>query len=76
MLGFTVNDSQHLKEEYESQALKNYCNSKYKLDKLDKYGQRINIDIEFIKNNRTLVFTSGWLVTPKGTIIINTPLAD
>ena len=35
MLGFTINDSQYLKEEYEKQAVKNNCDSKYKLGKLD-----------------------------------------
>lgn len=45
MLGFTINDSQYLKEEYEKQAVKNYCNIKYKLGKLDMQGQRLNIEI-------------------------------
>lgn len=75
-LGFTVNDSNYLKKEYEIQALKNYCNSKYKLGKLDSQGQRINIDIEFMKNNRKLKFASGWMVRPEGLITNNTPLAD
>ena len=55
---------------------KNYCDSKYKLAKLDIQGQRINIDIEFVKNGRNLVFTSGWMVRPKGENTNNTPLAD
>lgn len=76
MLGFTKNDSQYLKKEYENQAIENYCNSNYKLDKLDSQGQRINIDITFIKNDRKLVFTSGWMVKPEGKITNNTPLAD
>ena len=75
MLGFTIKDSQYLKEEYEKQAVKNYCDSKYKLGKLDMQGQRINIDIEFVKNGRNLIFTSGWMVRPKGEITNNTPLA-
>lgn len=72
MLGFT----QYLKEEYEKQAIKNYCTSNYKLGKLDEQVQRINIDIKFVKNDRNLVFTSGWMVRPKGEITNNTPLAD
>ena len=48
----------------------------YKLGKLDMQGQRIGIDIKFIKNGRNLVFTSGWMVRPKGVITNNTPLAD
>ena len=38
--------------------------------------EAINIDIEFVKNGRNLVFTSGWMVRPKGKITNNTPLAD
>ncbi len=76
MLGFTIKDSQCLKEEYEIQAVRKYCNSNYKLGKLDMQGQRIDIDIKFIKNGRNLVFTSGWMVRPKGVITNNTPLAD
>lgn len=56
--------------------MKNYFNSKYKLGKLDAQGQRINIDIEFVKNDRNLDFTSGWMVRPNGQITKNTPLAD
>lgn len=76
MLGFTKKDSRYLKQEYENQAIKNYCNSKYKLSKLDIQGQRINIDIKFSKNGRNLTFTSGWMIRPKGRITNNTPLAD
>ena len=75
-LGFSVNDAYYLKEEYEKQAVENYCSSKYKLAKLDEQGQRINIDINFIKNGRKIIFTSGWMVKPKGVITNNTPLAD
>lgn len=73
--GFTIENSQYLKEEYENQAIKNYCNSEYKLGKLDLQGQRISINIEFVKNGRRLVFNSGWMVKPKGEIINNTPFA-
>ena len=76
MLGFTKKDSEYLKEEYEKQAVKNYCGSKYLLGKLDAQGQRINIEIKFAKNGRNIIFTSGWMVRPKGEITNNTPLAD
>lgn len=76
MLGFTINDSNYLKEEYENQAVKKYCNSEYKLGKLDMQGQRINIDIKFVRHGRNFVFTSGWMIRPKGEITNNTPLAD
>lgn len=75
-LGFTRADSKYLKYEYEKQAVQNYCDSQYVLSKLDEQGQRINIDIKLKKNGRNLVFTSGWMVKPKGEITNNTPLAD
>ena len=65
-----------LKQEYEKQAVEEYCNSNYKLGKLNDQGQRINIDIKFEKNNRKIIFESGWMVRPKGLITNNTPLAD
>lgn len=75
MLGFTKNDSQYLKQEYENQAANNYCNSNYELGKLNAQGQRINIKVMFIKNDRKIEFTSGWMVRPKGEITNNTPMA-
>ena len=41
-----------------------------------KQGQRIQMDIKFVKNGRNIVFASGWMVRPKGKITNNTPLAD
>lgn len=76
ILGFKKEDSKYLQQEYEKQAIDNYCNSNYKLGKLDIQGQRIKIDIKFIKNGRNIVFTSGWMVRPKGELTNNTPLAD
>ena len=77
MLGFGKQDINLLKSEYEKQTVEKYCNSEYKLGKLDSQGQRINIDIEIKnKNGRKIVFTSGWMVRPQGKITNNTPLAD
>ena len=76
ILGFTKSDSEYLKKEYEKQAVKNYCDSQYRLGKLDIQGQRINIKIRFDKNGRKIVFDSGWMVRPKGEILNNTPLAN
>ena len=75
-LGFSVDDSLYLKKEYESQAVKNYCNGEYRLGKLDMQGQRINIDIKFVKDGKDIVLSSGWMVSPKGEITNNTPLAN
>lgn len=76
ILGFKKEDSEYLQQEYEKQAIRNYCDSKYTLGKLDAQGQRINININFVKNNKSLVFTSGWMIRPKGEITNNTPLAN
>lgn len=74
LMGFSVNDSQYLQEEYEKQAINNYCSSNYKLGKLNAYGQRVDIDIAFERNGKRVVFTSGWMVKPRGLIVNNTPL--
>ena len=42
MLGFTKNDFKYQKAQYKKQAVINYCDSKYKLDKLDVQCKRIN----------------------------------
>ena len=77
MLGFGIQDVNLLKSEYEKQAVEKYCLGEYVLAKLDEQGQRINIDINITnKNGRKIVFTSGWMVEPKGEIRNNTPLAD
>lgn len=76
ILGFKKEDSQFLKLQYEQQAVDKYCEGNYNLAKLDIEGQRINIDINFEVGDRKIVFTSGWMVRPKGEITNNTPLAD
>lgn len=75
LLGFTIKDTHYLKTEYEKQSIINYCNGNYTLDKLDTQGQRININIEFNKNEKYVILTSGWMIRPKGIITNNTPLA-
>ena len=75
-LGFTINDSEYLKKEYEKQAVQKYCNGEYELNLLNEYGQRINIEINLNKNGRDIKFITGWLVKPKGKIVNTTPLAD
>lgn len=72
-LGFSIADAEFLEREYEKQASEKYCNSDYSLGKLDKNGQRININIEFNRNGNEISFLSGWMVKPKGFISNNTP---
>lgn len=74
-LGFTISNSEYLKKEYERQAKLKYETGNYVLDKLDRYGQRINITIEFPRSNKeNITFVSGWMVYPNGYIACITPL--
>ena len=76
-LGFNTEDSQQLKEIFEKQAVYKYTEGKYKLTKLDRNGQRINIEVEIERDGKTPAkFISGWMVRPKGRITNNTPLGD
>ena len=68
MLGFTIEDSEYLKKEYERQALKAYVEGNYKLGKWDEKGQRITIDIFLEHNGRRYLKGSGWMVKQDGEI--------
>ena len=74
-LGFNKEDSEYLKQEFDRQARENYLNGDYKLGKLDKFGQRIDIKIKLqskIRNNIELI--TGWMIKPLGKIVCTTPL--
>ena len=68
-LGYSVNDSLYLKNEYCKQALKQYLLGNYKLKNLDMRGQRLAIPI----NLKGIVFYSGWMLYPEGKIKNTTP---
>lgn len=67
--GYNKNNSSELKNEMESQAKKQYSIGNYVLKDLDKYGQRIAIEINLKEN----IFYSGWLVCPEGKLKNTTP---
>lgn len=72
--GFSIVDSTRLKKELERQAYNSYISGDYVLNKLDDFGQRINIEITLkCPNGETIKFISGWLVYPNGKIINATP---
>lgn len=74
-LGFTDQDSEFLKSEYERQAREKYISGNYRLGKIDSNGPRMNIEINFAHPDRGLVsFVSGWMIRPNGQITCNTPL--
>ncbi len=68
-LGFDENDAWYLKSFLEREAVNKYTKGEYELGRLDIYGQRITIMIEF--NERK--FKTGWMVHPLGYIKNTTP---
>lgn len=68
-LGYNINDSEFLREEYCKQALNQYLVGNYKLKTLDQRGQRLAIPIKLGNKN----FYSGWMLYPDGEIQNNTP---
>lgn len=73
--GYTVSDSQWLKDEIERQASEKYALGEYLLGVLNKYGQHISIRIEIPRKDGTgkVSFITGWTVYPNGEIKLNTP---
>ncbi len=44
------------------------------LDRLDPYGQRIDIIVKIMgKNGKSLSFKTGWMTYPDGKIVLTTP---
>ncbi len=73
--GYSIEDSQWLKEEIEKQGLEKYTAGEYTLGRLNDNGQRISIRIELPRKNQaeTVSFITGWMVYPNGHIQLNTP---
>lgn len=67
--GYSLSDSELLKNEFEKQALEQYLKGNYILKGLDCNGQRIAIPI----NLKGYIFYSGWMVYPNGVIKNTTP---
>ncbi len=73
--GYSISDSQLLKDEIEKQALEKYISGDYMIGKINENGQRISIRIK-IQNRITkdyVSFVSGWIVRPNGEIRLTTP---
>ncbi len=68
-LGFNINDSIFLQQEFCKQALNNYLVGNYKLKTLDQKGQRLAIPISL----KDITFYSGWIMYPEGLIKNTTP---
>lgn len=76
--GYGIIDSNWLQEELIRQAQEKYANGDFILGKLDKYGQRISIEIILPRKDKigTVSFMSGWMVYPDGVIQNTTPYGD
>lgn len=68
-LGYDINDSQYLQNEFCKQALNQYLLGNYVLKNLDRRGQRLAIPTSL--NGTT--FYSGWMLYPEGSIKNTTP---
>ena len=73
--GYSIIDSEELKNMIEKQAQLSYSIGEYNLGKLNEYGQRINVVIELKRKNKdgSITFYSGWMVYPNGRIVLTTP---
>ena len=76
--GYDILDSKWLQEEFCRQALDKYSSGEFTLNKLNEYGQRINIEIELPRKNGSgiVTFQSGWMVYPNGLIKLTTPYGE
>ena len=68
-LGYSVEDSKYLQQEFCRQALESYLTGNYILKNLDMRGQRLAIPIKLGNS----IFYSGWMLYPEGRITNNTP---
>lgn len=68
-LGFDINDSEYLQNEYCKQALKQYLLGNYIRKNLDRRGLRLAIPITL----SGITFYSGWMLYPEGKIKNTTP---
>ena len=73
--GYSIIDSKYLQQEFIKQAKLAYSVGNYELGKLDKHGQRINIEIKLKRKDKDeyVTFRSGWMVYPNGRLVLTTP---
>ena len=72
--GYTIEDSEYLKAEFERQAREKYMRGEYYLKDLKPQGQLINIPIELTPPMQEATFVvTGWRVLPNGNIKCVTP---
>ena len=76
--GYSVFDSNFLKEEIEKQSRLSMQCGEYELGSLDGYGQRINVVIHLKRKDtgEDVTFVAGWMVYPDGKVVLTTPYGD
>lgn len=76
--GYSIMDSEYLRQEFIKQAKLAYSIGAYELGLLNEYGQRINITITLKRKDKNgyVSFRSGWMVYPNGKIILTTPYGE
>ena len=67
--GYTIDDSEELRNTYAEQALLAYKSGQYKRKKLDEHGQQLAIPVSLNAKK----FYSGWMLRPEGEIVLITP---
>ena len=73
--GYTIKDSEYLRQLYISQAIQKYCNGDYVYKGVEYYA-RIEIVIELPSNNGEVQrIKTGWSLLPQGEIKIATPFS-
>ncbi len=74
--GYTIQDSEYLKNLFTSQAVEKYCNGNYIFKGTNDYSTKIEIIIDIkAKDGRTLHIKTGWSLNPKGEIKLTTPFS-
>ena len=78
-LGYSKRHSNKLYRLYKKQAQKQLASGNYKLGKLDKWGQRIDIEITLPgigkAKGKSSSIKSGWMLLEDGSIQLNTPFS-
>ncbi len=78
-LGFGREHSNKLASIYQHQANRKFASGNYTLGKLDKWGQRIDIEINLkgigSSSGKSSSLRSGWMIQNDGTIKLSTPFS-
>jgi filamentous hemagglutinin len=75
-LGYGKQHSKKLATLYQKQGLEKFKKGEFQLGKKDRYGQRIDIEIELPDMNspeKVSYLKSGWMILEDGNVKLNTP---